>query len=218
MVTMLDTPDCATVIPALKLDTPNHSHLVDGEMPENIFTPSGYAVFKDFKLVGYIEEEYARGYNFILGKAQSTAVSVKSPKSDTLVGVEVFSETLSPKLHWKGDKLTGVTYELCLFANISEQQAREDIYKVETLQDLSTKVSDVIKSDIQRVVEKSKELEFDCLGLGGQVKMRNPVRWHNMEKKWRDIFPALKIDVSVVTYIKRPLDIREPNGYTLEVS
>ncbi len=61
---MMDNVNVATVIPALS-NVEIHDEEFIGEMPKKDVALKGYAVLKDFKLAGYIDENYSRGLNFI---------------------------------------------------------------------------------------------------------------------------------------------------------
>lgn len=208
---MLDNKDAATIIPALEcIDVKDEKSTED--LPKKDITIGGYAIIKDFKLAGYIEEPYSRGYNFLVNKIKSCVVSVKD-QSGQLVGLEVIKSNTKVEAHFNGDQLEGVTYKTHVTSNIQEQHSREDIYKEDILKDLAAQQSASIRDQMEQVISVSKKYETDCTTLGEQIRMQHPYKWEKIKDNWKEIYPTLKIEIEVESQIARTYDIREPNGY-----
>lgn len=211
---MLDNEDAATIIPALKCgETRNQK--TTGEMPNIEIVISGYAVIKDFKLVGYIDETHSRGYNFLTNKVGSSAISVPD-FSGEFVAFEVIKSKTKLEAHFKGNQLEGVTYKTHIISNIDEQHSRANIFTETAIQDLCTKQSEMMKAEMSQVISISQELKTDCTNLGQEIKMQHPLKWEHIKDNWNEIYPNLKIEIDVESEIARTYDIREPNGYKEE--
>ncbi|MDR0862758.1 MAG: Ger(x)C family spore germination protein [Oscillospiraceae bacterium] len=212
MINMLDAPDSATVLPALKTRDVDDTMIIGGEMPEKDFAPAGYAVLRDFKLAGYFEPEYSLGYNALTGKMHTAPLNVKDPDG-FMTGVIVMSDSLNLTPVWDGDKLKSVTIESVLSANVGEQHGRNDIYHDAPLAELCDTISADVKSRMEKAVERARELGVDSLDLAERIRTKNPVKWKRIEGNWRELFAQLPINVKVTTCIRRPYDLREPNGF-----
>lgn len=212
IMNMLDNPDVAGIVPVIKCVDIKDENIIGGELPEKDVDSSGYAVIKDFKLVGFIEDAYSRGYNFLTGKVKSTVVSVPD-FSGPNVALEVIYGNSKVKATFSGDTLVSVTYRTTIEANIAEQLSRANIWTESEIENLGNKLSDVIRAEMEQVIAKSKELQIDCTDLGEKIRMKHPVKWEKIKDQWRDIYPNLTIQFEVETRLRRSYDIREPNGF-----
>ena len=60
---------------------------------------------------------------------------------------------------------------------------------------------------------KSPERNTDIFGLGDAIYHQHPGKWKDIEDKWEELFPKMKINVNVESKINRTYDIKEPNQY-----
>ena len=210
---MLNNDQIATVIPVLKLKDFEDEVLIGGQQPQKDIETHGYAVIKDFKLVGYFDETLARGHNFLFNEVHSAPISVKDYTGE-YVALEVLHQTLKVQAHFKGDTLEGVTYVSEVFSNITEQHSKADIYSRYSLEQLAAEQSKVLQTEMEQMIQKSQE-EFgiDCIHLAERIRMSHPLKWQKIKDSWKEIFPTLKIEVQVQSDIRRSYDIHEPAGY-----
>lgn len=211
---MLDQRRSATIIPALVCKEVKNKTSTS-ELPKQDIEVGGYAVIKDFKLMGYLEPEYAQGYNFLVNEVSSCPISVTDP-TGARVALELVRSDTDVVAHFDGDQLTGVTYRTHTFSNLEEQHSRENLLTEETLKDLALKQSEVLHSKMQQVIDASKEFQIDCTGLGQIISLKHPFKWDRLKENWAEIYPGLTIDIVVESEIARSYDINEPNGYEAE--
>ncbi|PKM72172.1 MAG: hypothetical protein CVU91_10610 [Firmicutes bacterium HGW-Firmicutes-16] len=208
---MLDNTKASTVIPALECDE-RHNHDITGEMPEKHVDANGYAIIKDFKLAGFIEADCASGFNFLTNVVDSYPVSVKD-NTGAYVGLEVVKSDTKMEAHFDGDKLEGVTYKTFVTSALPEQQSRQKIATREGVAFMCSEQSQTIKLLMEDVIKTSKELKTDCIGLGERIRIQYPYKWEKIKDKWKEMYPELKVDVSVDSEIVRSYDFILPNGY-----
>lgn len=214
VTSMLDQHMSATIIPALHCkDVENKTST--GKMPEKDIQIGGYAVIKNLKLVGFLDEDIALGYNFLTNRVNSCPVNVRD-STGAYVSLEVIRSNTEVKAQFDGDQLTGVTYRVHVFSNIEEQHSQKDIYTDRELEELAAKQSAALRESMVRVVEASKEFQIDCTGLGQAISLRHPFKWDKLKDDWAQIYPDLKIDVDVESEIARSYDIVQPNGMETE--
>ena len=212
---MLNNPNEATIIPALRIKEIKDEKLTGGDMPERDICESGYAVIKNFKLAGYISDTYSRGYNFLVNKVESCPVSVKD-STGLYVGLEVIDANTKMEAEFNGDTLEKVIYTTHVTCNLQEQQSREKITDQSTIENLCTNASEIIKAEMEKVIGLSKEYKTDCTRLSEKIEMQHPLKWKKIKDRWNEIYPDLIIEVVVKTDMARTYDIREPNGYQME--
>jgi spore germination protein KC len=211
---MLDSKTEATVIPALTCrDT--EDEIFTGEKPEKDVVTAGYAVFKDFKLVGYFDEPMSRGYNFLTDNVMSSNYTVKD-QTGMRVELEVTSAKVSLAASFSGETMQGVTYKADVNSIIREQQSREDIYTPASLKSLESQLSEAVRNEMLQIIAKSKEFETDAIGVGQKIELIHPIRWEKLKSDWNDTFMKLDIQVEVTAHLLNTLSIQEPNGYMKE--
>lgn len=181
-------------------------------MPEKDVKPYGYAVIKDFKLVGYIEIPLARGYNFLVNKVRSSPISIQDSEGNN-IGLEVIRSKTNLKARFDGDDLTRITLDTYFKTGLMEQQTRENLFTKKKIKELSKKQSMQIKDEMEKVVKKSKELKTDCINLGEKIRTKYPLRWEKIKDKWDEVYPEIEIEIKVRSNIARSYTVSEPNGY-----
>jgi spore germination protein KC len=211
---MLDDRDKATVIPAIKCEKPKNQKR-SGEMPEEIIKTGGFAVVKNFRLVGYIDDASALGYSFLVNKISSCPISVKD-FTGANVGLEVIDSKTKVEAHFDGDKLKGVTYKISITSTLPEQQSRVKLTTEAALDELNSNQAQYVKALMENVIETSQKYGTDCIGLGDKIRMQHPNKWEKFKDKWSEIYPDLAIDVVAEANIVRSFDISLPNGYQEE--
>jgi hypothetical protein len=210
MMNMLDDDAAAAVIPAIRAERGRYGQ-IDGENPDYALVPAGYAVMRDGALAGFLEAEYAGGYNFLTNRVKSRPVSV-SDESGNLTGFEIVSGDTRVSAEFHGDELRELACVTSVHANIAETHSGADIFTDEARREMSGKISDVIRGEMERVLERSFEFGLDCARLGERVRASHPIKWRKIEADWREIYPSLKITITVDTEIMRVYSLREPNG------
>lgn len=114
---------------------------------------------------------------------------------------------------FSGDSLERAVYKVQILSIIREQQSRADISNEASLRSLENQLSDQIKNEMLQVIEVSKKLGVDAIGLGEKIRLTHPVRWAWLESSWPGIFTDLDIGVEVTTQLRRTLSIDKPSGY-----
>lgn len=209
---MLDnSKTSAAILPAIKCEMPKNQERT-GENTEQVISAAGFAIIKDFKLVGYFDENAALGYNLLTNKADSFPISVKDYTGE-YVGLELISSKTEVEAKFNGDELEGVTYKTSIISTVPEQQSRENIYTKDGIDDLCSKQSEYVKSLMEDAIGISKKHKKDCLDLAGKIRMQHPYKWEKIKDQWNEIFPKLAINVVVESKIARTYEISLPNGY-----
>lgn len=209
---MLSGKTSVAVIPVLAVKNVEEEETSTSEIPKVDIETSGYGIIKDFKLKGYIEKSFARGYNFLVNNVYSSVVNVEDAQGK-LLALEVINSKTKVKAKFKGDVLEKVTYKTYVNSNIGEQHGKTNIFTSEALEKIAQLQSEIIKSEMQKVIEVSQELESDTTNLGQKIEMRHPLKWVDIKDKWNEIYPNLEIEIVVESKILKSFDIDKPIGY-----
>lgn len=172
-----------------------------GAEPEQLTPiPWGYAIFKDTALVGFLDSQYARGVSFLMGHPGSGAVTLEDVGQ---VGTVVLSisggkTALRPVFDARGD-LTGVAVDLTVTAFAEEVG---DYQKLDHAI-LMERFSRELESWVMGVLEAMQTYRADFLGLGAQLRLRDPAAWDAMPRPWLQCLPELEMQVQAHCRIAR---------------
>ena len=214
LIGSLGTPQRATVVPALESKEIDFGKMLGVEMPEQTFVPAGFAFIKDFKLVDYFEAELAPTYNFLVDQARTATYSV--PAGDgKYVALNVHCKRTTLKSTWENGRLEGVKLELMLYCLLNEQHGESYIFSDAELAAISDTICRQTEEKLKQIIAQSQDLGQDGIALAERIRMESPLKWSRsgLADKWDEIFPTLKIDVTVHAQIRRTYDMREPLGY-----
>ncbi|MCL5057419.1 MAG: Ger(x)C family spore germination C-terminal domain-containing protein, partial [Actinobacteria bacterium] len=172
---------------------------------------SGTAVFRHYKLTGWLDETETRGLLWATGKIKSGIIVVPAPESKgKLMSMEIIRASGKIKPEITDGNLT-VTVEVKEEGNLGEEQPDSvDITKPGILEELEERKKAVIEDEIGAAVAKAQELNADIFGFGEAVHRKYPGEWKKLEDKWDEIFPNLEVSTVVDAKIRRTGKITKP--------
>mgnify|MGYP000848859779 CR=1 FL=1 len=161
----------------------------------------GAAVIKDFRLVGWLDEEEIQGVNFFLGKIKGGDIVVEDPRGNGTVTFIILRE--KSKLSFKaGESIPEFSLNVYLAGNIAST-THGIVLKPEDTEKIQDIVSKEVTTQILKGVKKLRETyRVDLLKLGDYLYKHEPKLWDKYEKNWEDVFPDVKIDINVHTTVK----------------
>lgn len=163
----------------------------------------GGAVFRKDKLIGYLNYEDARGFNFATGNVKNssyTIPSIMSVKKTTSIEIKKITSKITPNLN-NGD----ISFNLHIKAlgNITEVGDNTDVSSVEEFHKVEDQLSLYIKKDIINSVTKiQKVYQSDILGFGTSFSKKYPKEWNTIKSNWDTIFPYVTYKVEVQSDLK----------------
>ncbi|SMF80570.1 spore germination protein KC [Paenibacillus uliginis N3/975] len=176
---------------------------------ENIDIPtelkeSGLAAFKQDKLIGWLNEEESKGYNYIRGNVKSTAGHV-----DCLGGGKVTTEVVRTKSEIKGRVVQGqpqVNVTLQAEQNIAAVECRNlELIKTETIRRIEKEAEAEIISLMESAIKKAQNsIGADIFGFGEAIRRADPKAWKKMKEDWDErYFSDLPVHIKVKVKIRR---------------
>jgi spore germination protein KC len=176
---------------------------------------SGGAAFKEDKLVGFLNEPEARGYNWVVGEVKSGVLSLPSLlQKGKLVSIEIRKARSHIKPQIQGDKIffnieiesSGVLVEQ---EGVGTLETRKE--QLDYLDRLEKELEKLIKRDVDKVIEKAqKELKTDIFGFGNRLNKKDPKKWNKIKDQWEDQFQNAAIEVKVNSDIGARELLKEP--------
>ncbi|MFA6808140.1 MAG: Ger(x)C family spore germination C-terminal domain-containing protein, partial [Eubacteriales bacterium] len=174
----------------------------------------GYAIIdnEEKKLKGYVRGNMGRGLNWLTNNVHSGVIVVGDS-----YGKEVSLEIIDAKVKIIPENKNGVytaTVYVDMTSNIGELQGEEDVFFDSKIDYLEKQQEKVIKEEIERVLAYCQQNKLDATMIGSRMYHKFPVEWQNsnMQDKWKDYFPSVKIQVSVRSKINRTYNIKDPVG------
>lgn len=168
--------------------------------PETTIKIIGSAVFKNDKLVGYLNEKESIGYTIIRDTAQSITVSFPCDDKGNYgnLAIDSVKNNLEVNVE-KGKPIAKIN--VTGNAALVEYNCKTDLKNEKNIKEMK-KIAD---KELEKIIEKTitttqKEFRSDILGFGERLYKDNNSYWEKHKKNWDDTFS--KMDYKIKTDIK----------------
>lgn len=179
--------------------------ILDGNVPEPLYNVAlnGTAVFKENRMVGWLDQYESKGLLWLKGEAKQGTITFtapgKEPKKATTVIAQAKSK-LEPEIR---DEQIIMTLKIKVKTALNDNQARIRPEQSADLSSAEAAQGEEIKREIQAALDKAQaEYGVDLFGFGEAVHRKYPREWKEMKKDWADIFPTIKVRVLVESVIE----------------
>jgi spore germination protein KC len=168
---------------------------------------SGSAVFKNYKLVGYMKEKETRGMNWLKGKIKYGNISIQFQDED-----KVNLSILSCRSNLEASIVSNEVY---IDVNVREKSNINEIDEKilgnldfnsnpHILDYLSKKQDEFIYNEIMSAVNMSKNtFSADIFGFGDLLYKEHPKEWNKVKENWNENFKDAHINVNVSSQINQ---------------
>lgn len=168
--------------------------------PETLMQYVGLALFKDDKLIDWLNEEESKGVTYILDRVKNTIAVVPCP-SEGRISLEI----VKSKSNVQGTVKNGKPYinvELQSEAIIGEVLCNVDISNKATINELTQSVEQHLEKLILGTVRKAQNRQADVFGFGEVMYRTNPTYWKKVKDHWDEVFGEAEVHVNVNVKIK----------------
>ncbi|MDD9265650.1 Ger(x)C family spore germination protein [Paenibacillus sp. GCM10023248] len=204
-ITSLAEPSTDAVLTGIRIEGAKEKGelktLLSDTAPRTQLHYSGVALFRQDKLVDWLNENESKGYNYIKGNVKSTMGHLQCPQGGTLT-----VEVIRSKTKVKGHVINGkpkVHIHVFLEQNVSEVQCEVNLLDPATIQELEKIAADTLKSIMNAVIRKAKENKTDIFAFGEAIEDASPKTWAKIKRDWPDIFAELPVEISTEVQIRR---------------
>jgi spore germination protein KC len=190
----LTSPDRDAVAAQIRLIPPQ-----EGGKGKSVLI-EGLGVFRDDKLVGWLNKEETTGYLLIAQKITrgKTAIPVKVGEKVITYFVGISKSKIVPMV--TGDKLS-FRVTIKTQGEVAESNgielSSEDIEKVEK------SAGETIRGLAEKTIEKAKEYKSDFLGFTEKIHRSNLAEYQKLGEHWREAFSEADVEVVVDAKIIR---------------
>jgi len=176
---------------------------LDSIRPEASLLFSGMAVLVRDRLVGWMNEEESKGYNYIQGNVQETVGHIDCPYGDGKVSLLLLrSETRieprlidgEPEFDVKMKAVQTIYGDSCKSALGSEYAIRQ------LEKDANKKLAQIMTDSVKAAQTR---LKADIFGFGRTFYRKFPTEWKKLGVNWNEKFTTVKVNCIVESQIRR---------------
>lgn len=182
---------------------------------KNILTFDGLAVFKEDKLVGYLNKIDTRAFYIVTGKIGVAYISVPV-EGEYIAGNCLKTNTDIQTSFSKG--IVNIDIEIDKEIMLSQNDSRYDVTDKDEVKVIEKAISDYFEDEIKASIEMvQKEFKSDIYGFGEQFHIQNPQIWKAIKANWDDdYFATAEISVKINTRVHFDGETREKFGEEVE--
>lgn len=200
----------------------------DEEKPtKSALDVTGGAVFRKDKLIGYINGDDMKGFNFIVNEFENGLIVFETPDelvkdnkftatSGQYTVIEVKNSKTKNRVEIKDEKLH-LTIDVEVEGTLIEDTKGLNVSDNDMIKAVKSASSKKVKEYITTTMDKAqKDFKLDIFSIGNLVHIRYPDLWREISDEWESIFPDLEYEVNVSTDLIRHGLINTPVNIKLE--
>ncbi|SNS95410.1 spore germination protein KC [Anaerovirgula multivorans] len=197
----------------VKLPTKSLESLQKSEI-ENTTKYFGLGVFKEDKLIGWLNEEESKGYNYVIGNVNNTVGYINYGDKVKITGEVTNAKSVMKASLEEGKPAIDVVINMTL--NVGAVEGEFDVSKEENIDIFNELAEKKIKLMCEKTVDKAQnEFNADIFGFGEVIRRKYPKLWKEIEDDWDNEFPDLPVNITVkaktnqLGQITKPFFIKE---------
>ncbi|MCM1992476.1 Ger(x)C family spore germination protein [Oceanirhabdus seepicola] len=184
--------------------SPTLTNIYVGHTANDIIAKTkGTHVFKDDKVVGFLDGEETFYLTFIKGNEKLKTVFPISLSDGTKVSLEMVGFNKKIKPYLKNDEMT---FDINLDVNVIVSEiggAKEDYLSKAGRYEIKRVAEKLLESNIKKVIYKAQnDLDSDIFGFGEILKKKEPKYWKENKGMWDEEFKLLKVNVNCDVHIR----------------
>jgi spore germination protein KC len=181
--------------------------VIDTDNGEKLVAVKGFAVFKDGRMTGELDENESRGLLWVEGKVKSGVIDLEYQSGQ--VSIEIKKETTKVKPQISGEQIM-FEVEIKEEGVMAAQTSAENLETPQHLIALEALEQEAIRQEVLHTVEKAKQMNADIFGFGEELHKSYLTQWKSLEEQWDQVFPLVQVDVKVECKIRAAGNISRP--------
>lgn len=184
----------ATVIPALEI-----RNIEDKKVAKLL----GVGVFKEDKLVGFLDEIQTKQLSFINNKIKSGLLTTESLNDkNKSMSYEIYKSKTKTKISFDNNEIT-VNINVKTYVNIGEAETKADYSDPKEVDKARENLQRNMEKDLNNLIKVAqKDFECDIFGIGNKINKNYPNKWHKYKENWEETFQKIKFNVKSEVRIK----------------
>ena len=175
---------------------------------------TGLGAFNKDKIVGWLDEDESKGYNYITDNVKNT-IEYADYDSKVKITYEIINAKSRTKVYFLENK-PAIEIKIKTKCNIVIVEGEFDVSAEENKQILNKLLASKVKLLCEKALNKAqKELKTDIFGFGEAIQRKYPKTWKKLKDDWNDKFTDLPVNITVeaetnqLGQIKKPLFMKE---------
>lgn len=161
----------------------------------------GLAIFKNYKLIGYLTEQESRDYNFLNNNIKSTFEIIACPEEGK-ISTEIINSSTKMTGHFQND-VPSISIKLDIEQNVAEVSCSLDLTKSKNIDALNKETSRQIKERLERTLQTIKQTyQADLLKFSNVLHREDYQAWNRIKKNWQTLYPNLEVQIEVDVHTK----------------
>lgn len=161
----------------------------------------GLAIFKNYKLIGYLTEQESRDYNFLNNNIKSTFEIIACPEEGK-ISTEIINSSTKMTGHFQND-VPSISIKLDIEQNVAEISCPLDLTKSKTIEALNKETSRQIKERLERTLQTIQQTyQADLLKFSNVLHREDYQAWNRIKKNWLTLYPDLEVQIEVDVHTK----------------
>lgn len=201
---MLNSEARAAALPYIEIETEEGNE--DSYQYPHIF---GTAIFRKDKMVGRISERRTRGILWIRDEIKDYTVTVtpEHDKGDLSFNPVKANIKMIPEIHgdeWKMNikiETEGAVIQNRTALDLANPSSLKIVEKA-----FREDIENRIRMSIQQVQQK---LNADIVGFAREFHRKYPKQWRQVEHRWNEVFPEVKVNIDIAAYVNRQGNINK---------
>lgn len=161
--------------------------------PETYLKLDDTAIFREDKLVGYINKKESQAVNLLTDNATEIRYEFKYNGNNLVfISNKVNNKTKVKDFNSIDVKVQGNGY-------LGEVDGKISLQKPSTVEKIEKELNKSIKKQLEKTLTKVKdEYKSDILGYGNKIYVKYPKQWDKIENRWNDKYlQKLKVNIDV---------------------
>lgn len=176
---------------------------LDSTNKEDKLMANGIATFKDGKLMRWLDGNESRGFLWVLGRVNSTLLTMDWNDQPHTIGIENIRTKSS--FHSSFDKSGKPIIEVKIGAdaNIGEVDVPIDITNPRLFLQIERLYMQAVHDEAVATIKLMQQQKSDIFGFGEVVHRDHPKQWRTLKRDWNDVtFPTIEVKVKVEAYLR----------------
>ncbi len=209
LLNLISTEGIQPTIGGLQI-VPNRAHLetdvkdvLGAATEKHNFMLDGNGVFRDSKLVGWLEGPENRGFLWVTDKMKGGIIEVPFDEEGRKVVLEIIRSKTKLEPIVNGDSIT-IDLKVKVQASIVESDRDIDYSDPAVVETLIRLAEERIAQDIAMAMRKAQdELRSDIFGFGCALNKKYPRVWREVKGNWDvDVFPTVNAELQADVIIR----------------
>ncbi|MBD2845618.1 Ger(x)C family spore germination protein [Paenibacillus sp. IB182496] len=181
----------------------SEAHNLDRSKPFTSLVFSGLALFRDDKLVDWLNSQESKGYNYIMNNVDTTAGHLACPDGDGFIAMEVThaKSSINGSVDQEGEPFIDLSFQL--EENVGEAQCEMDLSDTASLERLERVATRQLEEIVRQTIAKAQRNKADIFGFGERIEDAAPREWLRLKDDWRERFAKLKVNIEVDLKVRR---------------